>query len=128
MAQGGVFPAWFGKEGMRGTPVRAHLVSGVLVTLVALSNYARGMGELFTFIASVSLAAGMLAYLASALAAIRLLPDDLPLKIASLIAAVFVLWMVYGLGLEADLWGLALLVAGLPVYLWVCHSRAAPAS
>ncbi|QNA86235.1 amino acid permease [Sphingomonas sp. So64.6b] len=123
MAQGGVFPAWFGKEGARGTPVRAHLVSGVLVTLVALSNYTRGMGDLFTFIASVSLAAGMLAYFASALAAIRLLPDDLPLKVAAAIAAAFVVWMVYGLGLEANLWGLALLVAGLPVYLWVRHTR-----
>ncbi|MGY4398679.1 APA family basic amino acid/polyamine antiporter [Sphingomonas sp. UYAg733] len=123
MAQGGVFPAWFGKEGARGTPVRAHLVSGVLVTVVALSNYTRGMGDLFTFIASVSLAAGMLAYFASALAAIRLLPDDLPLKVAAAIAAAFVVWMVYGLGLEANLWGLALLVAGLPVYLWVRHTR-----
>ncbi|MES2057681.1 MAG: amino acid permease [Pseudomonadota bacterium] len=128
MAQGGVFPAWFGKETARGTPARAHLVSGVLVTVVALSNYTRGMGELFTFIASVSLASGMLAYLASALAALRLLPNDLPLKIAAAAATLFVLWMVYGLGLEADLWGLVLLLAGLPVYFWVRHSRAAPSS
>lgn len=119
MAQGGVFPAWFGREGARGTPVRAHLLSGVLVTLLTLANYTRGMGDLFQFIASVSLAAGMLAFFASALAAIRLLPGDRPLMLAAGIAALFVGWMTWGLGAEANGWGLALLLAGAPVYLTV---------
>jgi APA family basic amino acid/polyamine antiporter len=99
--------------------VRAHLVSGVLVTVVTLLNYARGMGDLFQFIASVSLAAGMLAYFASALAAIRLLPDDRPLTIVAGIAAAFVAWLSWGLGGEANRWALAMLVAGAPVYLLV---------
>ena len=116
MARGGVFPAWFGKEGRFGTPARAHLVSGALVTIVTLTNYTSTMGQLFLDIASISLAAGMLAYLACALAAIRLLPGDIPLRIAAVVAAAFVGWMVYGLGLKADLWGLALLALGLPVY------------
>jgi APA family basic amino acid/polyamine antiporter len=116
MARGGVFPAWFGTESRFGTPARAHLVSGVLVTVVTLMNYTSTMGQLFLDIASISLAAGMFAYLACALAAIRLLPGDLPLKIAAAVATVFVVWMVYGLGLKADLWGLALLLLGLPVY------------
>lgn len=119
MARGGVFPGWFGRQGRHGTPTRAHLFSGAMVTLVTLANYTRGMGELFTFMAAISLAAGMLAYLASALAAIRLLPGDRPLAVASVIAAGFTLWMLYGLGREADLWGLVLLAAGLPVYLAV---------
>ena len=123
MARGGVFPAWFGKESRFGTPARAHLVSGLLVTVVTLMNYASSMGQLFQDIASISLAAGMLAYLACALAAIRLLPHDLPLKIAAGIAAIFVVWMVYGLGLKADLWGLALLLLGLPVYWSVRRGR-----
>lgn len=127
MARGGVFPAWFARQGRRGTPVRAHIVSGVLVTLVALANYTRGLGDLFAFVASMSLAAGMLAYFASALAAIRLLPGDRVLVAAALVAAAFVLWMVYGLGAEADLWGLALLAAGLPVYLWVRRASATAA-
>ncbi|WCM29436.1 amino acid permease [Sphingomonas sp. QA11] len=123
MARGGVFPAWFGKESRFGTPARAHLVSGLLVTVVTLMNYASSMGQLFQDIASISLAAGMLAYLACALAAIRLLPRDLPLKIAAATAAAFVVWMVYGLGLKADLWGLALLLLGLPVYWSVRRGR-----
>ncbi|MFW2850815.1 amino acid permease [Sphingomonas sp. TX0543] len=119
MARGGVFPAWFGKETPQGTPARAHLVSGVLVTLVMALNYGGGTGALFEEIASLSLAAGMLAYLASALAALKLLRGDIPARIAAVIAAGFVAWMTYGLGLKADLWGLALLALGLPVYWWV---------
>jgi APA family basic amino acid/polyamine antiporter len=86
------------------------------------------MGKLFQDIASISLAAGMLAYLASALAAIKLLPRDVPLIAASVIASGFVVWMVYGLGLKADLWGLVLLLAGLPVYFWVRSQRARASS
>ncbi|RHW16834.1 amino acid permease [Sphingomonas gilva] len=116
MAQGGVFPAWFGKESPRGTPARAHIVSGLLVTGVMLLNYTGKTGQLFQDIATISLAAGMVAYLASALAAIRLLPKDVPLVIAAAVSAGFVLWMVWGLGLKADLWGLGLMALGLPVY------------
>ncbi|WEK44710.1 MAG: amino acid permease [Candidatus Sphingomonas colombiensis] len=119
MARGGVFPAWFGKESANGTPARAHLVSGVLVTLVMVLNYTGKTGDLFAEIASISLAAGMLAYFASALAALKLLRGDLPAKIAAVISAGFVAWMTYGLGLKADFWGLALLGLGLPVYWWV---------
>ena len=119
MARGGVFPAWFGKESASGTPARAHLVSGVLVTVVTLLNYTGKTGDLFTEVASISLAAGMLAYLASALAAIKLLRSDPAVTVAAVIAAGFVVWMTYGLGLKADLWGLALLALGLPVYWWV---------
>lgn len=118
MARGGVFPGWFAAVNARGVPVRAHLVSGALVTLVTLANYTRGLGDLFAFIAEVSLAAGMLAYLASALAAWRLVREPRT-RVAAGAAAVFVLWMTYGLGARADLWGLALLLAGAPVYLWV---------
>jgi APA family basic amino acid/polyamine antiporter len=125
MGRGGVFPAWLGRIGPRGTPVRAHLVSGALVTAVTLLNYTRGMGDLFQFVASVSLAAGMLAYFASALAAIRLLPGDRVLTAVAGTAAAFVAWLSWGLGGEANAWALALLLAGVPVYLLVRRGAAA---
>ena len=126
MAKGGVFPAWFAKETAHGTPARAHIVSGVLVTAVMALNYTGKTGELFQDIALISLAAGMVAYLACALAAIRLLPKDSPLVLASVIAAGFVLWMVWGLGVHACLWGLGLMALGFPVYLWSRRDARAP--
>lgn len=121
MARGGVFPAWFGKQTRAGTPARAHLVSGLLVTAVMALNYTGETGALFAEIASISLAAGMLAYLASALAALKLLTGAV--RASALVAAGFVGWMTWGLGLKADLWGLGLLALGLPVYLAVRARR-----
>ncbi|MBY9064862.1 amino acid permease [Sphingomonas yunnanensis] len=119
MAQGNVFPRWFARETAQGTPARAHVVAGLLVTAVTLANFTRGMGDLFAFVASVSLAAGMLAYLVSALAAVKLLRDDPVARAMGVIAAVFVGWLSYGLGAEANGWALVLLLAGVPVYLAV---------
>lgn len=119
MARGGVFPRWFARENAAGVPVRAHLLAGTMVSAVTLANYTRGMGELFAFVAAVSLAAGMLAYAASALAALRLLKRDRAGRAAGLVSLLFVAWLSYGLGAEANLWALGLLLAGVPVYLAV---------
>ncbi|MGI4731344.1 MAG: amino acid permease [Janthinobacterium lividum] len=117
MARGGVFPRWFAAESARGTPARALVVSAVLVTLVVLANTARSAAGLFAFVASVSVAAGLVAYMASALAAVRLLPTERGTSVVALVAAGFAGWMFWGLGARADAWGLALLVAGAPIYL-----------
>ncbi len=116
MARGGVFPRWFAAESARGTPTRAHLVSSALLSVVTLLNYQKGMAGLFEFVASVSLAAGLLAYLASALAALRLVRGERLLPVAALVAALFAVWAEWGLGLEAIGYGAVLIALGLPVY------------
>lgn len=119
MARGGVFPRWFGVESARGTPLRGHLLSSTLLSALTLLNYQKGMGKLFEFIASVSLAAGLLAYLMSALAALRLLPGDRRLGLTAMVAAAFSVWAEWGLGFEAMAYGAVLIAAGLPVYALV---------
>jgi APA family basic amino acid/polyamine antiporter len=117
MARGGVFPRWFAAESARGTPARALVVSAALVTVVMLANTAKSAAGLFAFVAAVSVAAGLVAYLASALAAIRLLPRERGTRLGALVAAGFAAWMFWGLGARADAWGIALMLAGLPIYL-----------
>lgn len=125
MAKGGVFPRWFATEGSRGTPVRSHLVSSVLLSIVTLLNFGRGMGDLFAFIASVSLAAGMLSYFLAMLSAVRLLPGERIRAVAALIGAGFIAWAAWGLGGEALSYGAGFIALGLPVYLWVRRDAAA---
>lgn len=124
MAAGGVFPRWFARQTRGGTPARAHVVAGLLVTGVTLANYTRGMGDLFAFIAAMSLAAGMLAYAVSALSAVRLLRADPMARTAGIVATGFIAWLAWGLGGEANLWALVLLAAGVPVY-WAVRRGAA---
>ena len=124
MARGGVFPRWFAAESKRGVPLRSHLVSSGLLSIITLMNYQRGLADLFVFIASVSLAAGLLTYLMTALAALRLIPGDRKLGLIAVIAAGFTVWAQWGLGVEAMIYGALLVAAGLPVY-WAVKSAAA---
>lgn len=116
MARGGVFPAWFARESANGVPVRGHLVSSVLLSGIVLINSQKGMGSLFEFVGSVSISAGLIAYLLSALAALRLAPDNRRVAITALVATVFTLWAEWGLGWLANLYGGGLILLGLALY------------
>ena len=123
MARGQVFPGWFGHETRAGTPARAHLLSGVLVSLLMLMNYSGSTANLFAAVIEISLAAAMLAYFASPLAALKLLGGERSATLAAIIAAAYVAWLVWGLGWHADSWGLALMACGAPIY-WLSRPSA----
>ncbi|MET3665169.1 amino acid permease [Caulobacter sp. 1776] len=121
MAREGVFPAWFGKLSANGTPVRAHLASSGLVTVLVLMNYAKSMADTFTFMALLATAATLFAYLFCALAVLRLqaqgrLDRSRTLGVIAAIAAVYSVWTFYGAGWSVTFWGLVLMAAGAPVY------------
>eukprot|EP01037_Dinobryon_pediforme_P006428 gene6428-6495_t len=126
MARGKVFPAWFAKETPQGTPARAQVFSGILLSGVMLLNYSGSTANLFAAVIEISLAAAMLAYFASALAALKLVRGEWSVAVAATIAAAYVAWMVWGLGWRADAWGLALLAAGVPIY-WSMRGAGKPA-
>lgn len=119
MAKGGVFPRWLDKVGRHGTPVRAHLVSSGLLTAVTLMNFFRSTVDLFQFIVLVATAAGLLAYFACALAALKLLHREALIRVTAPLAGIFSLWAIYGCGWQAMGWGVVLLLLGLPLYFWV---------
>jgi APA family basic amino acid/polyamine antiporter len=103
------------------------VLSGILLSVVMLLNYSGSTANLFAAVAEISLAAAMLAYFASALAALKLVRGEWTVALAGAIAAGYVAWMVWGLGLRADAWGLALLAAGAPIY-WSMRGTDAGAS
>ena len=122
LARDGMFPGWLAKTSEAGTPVRAHLVSTGLVTLLLLANQSRSMGNLFAFMALLSTAASLVAYLTCSLAALRLqgvgrLPASAVLPPVAVAGALYSAWAIYGAGPEPALWGAALLLSGLPIYL-----------
>lgn len=131
MAKGGVFPRWLAKTSARGTPVRAHVVSSALLSGVVALNYAKSMTELFTFIVLLSTTSSLFMFLASALSALQLQRDgrlkSSPLLLGVATAAViYAIWTIYGAGGEAVAWGVALLLAGLPIY-WLTRRQASGA-
>jgi APA family basic amino acid/polyamine antiporter len=123
LARRGVFPQWFGKVNARGMPVRAQILGSTLSAMLVAANYTRGLTQLFEFMALLATVATLVLYLIAAIGAIRLMVTGQLRRGVSIIVApvgaVFAAWTFYGAGTEASLWGLLLLMTGIPVLLWM---------
>jgi APA family basic amino acid/polyamine antiporter len=127
MAKDGVLPRWLSRTSERGTPVRAFLVSGLLLSAVLYLNHSRSMTELFEFLILLATTASLIPYLACALAALRLrragrLERDALLPVVAIVTALFAAWAIWGAGAEAMAWGAVLLASGVPVFLLMRRS------
>lgn len=127
MAEGGTFPRWFARLSANGTPANALIASSALVTLLVAANFTKALNALFVFVILISTAAMLVAYLAGALAVLKLRharrlesPPWLP-WIAALGAA-YATFAITAAGSEAIGWGAVLLAAGAPV-LWAMRRR-----
>lgn len=114
MAMRGDLPAVLARARGVNTPVASQLASAAIVILLVLFNSSRTTAGLFQFVILLSTVAVLVVYLIGSLAALKLRPPPL----ATLVIALgigFSLFAFYGSGLEANLWGLALLGAGLAI-------------
>lgn len=121
MAAGGVFPRALAKLAPNGVPVRAHILSSCLVTAVLALNASKTTVNLFTFVALLATTASLVMYVAVAAAALKLGGVKRWIATAALIYA---LWALYGAGIEANIWGAVLLLAGVPIWWWMRRSKA----
>ncbi|MBC7656685.1 MAG: amino acid permease [Frankiaceae bacterium] len=125
-ANDGLFPKWFAKLDVRGTPAAGLLFSSLLAGLLVLSNYSKSLVSLFAFSILLSTAAALLPYAISVMAWWRLHPGaPVARKLVALGAFTYSLWALIGTGAEPLLWGAVLLLAGLPVYFWQRRLRPA---
>ncbi len=117
MARDGVFPRILARVDTRGTPVLAHLVTSALLTGLLALNAADNMVDTFVFVAEVSVLTYLFAYLACAVAAIRLHgSDDATFVGVAAFAATYSAWAITGASTKAFWWFGGLMLAGLPVY------------
>jgi basic amino acid/polyamine antiporter, APA family len=114
MAVRGDLPAVMAKTRGVNTPVVSQIVGTILSILLLFANSNRATANLFTFIILLSTAAMIIVYLSSAMAAWKFNPAAGPRAIIA-VAILFIAFATYGIGLEADLWSLALLAVGLAV-------------
>jgi APA family basic amino acid/polyamine antiporter len=114
MALRGDLPSILKKTRGVNTPVVAQIASSGLSMILLLANSSRSTANLFTFVILVSTAALVVVYLASVLAAWKASPAPLS-RIILALAVAFIVFAIYGIGLEPILWSLALLVAGLAI-------------
>jgi APA family basic amino acid/polyamine antiporter len=125
VSKDGLFPRVFSRLSRRGTPATAMLISATMSTVLIAMNYSRSLVELFTFIILLATLSTLVPYLFCSLAVFVLGARDqrFPWTPASALVAglafVYSFFAVGGAGADVVFWGFLLLVAGLPVYVWV---------
>ena len=142
VAQDGLFPRAFGRLSSRGTPVFGMILSGLLTTALIAMNYSRDLVDLFTFIILLATLSTLVPYAFCSLASFLVTAGtgaarqgaaastDGPGRerlttgaaAVSALAFTYALWAIGGAGAEVVYWGFLLLMAGLPVYVWVVRS------
>src|ERR687893_786193 len=136
-ARDGLFPQRFARlHGERQTPVFGLVVSSVLVTALLLTNYTKGLVGAFTFVILLATLTALVPYAYSAAAQVLLLVNEpaafqgrrLARDVAiALLAFAYSVWAIAGAGADVIAKGFVLLLAGIPIYLWLSwRKRRAP--
>lgn len=125
-ARDGLFPTSFGRLSRFGTPALGICVSSLIVTALVLMNFSQGLVDQFTFVVLLATLAALLPYLVCALAHIVLTVRKREPGAARALgvvvaggAALFAAWAIVGTGAGTVLWGAVLVLAGVPVYVWL---------
>jgi APA family basic amino acid/polyamine antiporter len=121
-ARDGLLPKIFQDKNNDGVSIPALVISSILISILVMANFSEGMVSLFTFAILVSTLGIFIPYLLSIGAEIKLLIKNWKTKqdyfsiISALLALIYYCWAVSGIGAKALLWGIGLVLAGIPIY------------
>lgn len=127
-AQDDLFPRQFARLSKANTPVFALVVSSILASILIAMNFSKGLVDQFIFIILLATLTTLVPYLFCALAELMIyitkgrtiagksLGPVIALAIGGFL---YSSWAIYGAGPEIVFFGFLLLLAGVPVYVWV---------
>jgi len=126
-----LFPANFGRMSKNGTPAWGLIVSSILASILLSMKYSEGLVEQFTFLILLATLNTLIPYVFCSLAEIMMQLRDPARKgrpetaliILTALGFLFSLWAIGGAGQEIVYWGFMLLMAGVPVYVWIQWKR-----
>jgi len=125
-AKDGLFPDLFGRLSSRGVPAAGIIISALLATLLVLIQVAAGSGfsAFYNLVIGLATMTAVIPYAFCALA-VGLVASKASgggpvprVTIVEVIAFIFSMFTLYGCGAEPVLYGLILLLLGIPVYVW----------
>lgn len=128
-SQDKLFPAMFSKIHPKYlTPVTSLIISGLAANVLLILNYIGTLSSAFNFMLLLATLAFLPAYAFSAAADIVLLKNHssdfnffsfLKNSFFALLAFVYSLYAIYGTGARVVMYGFILMLAGIPVYLYM---------
>jgi len=131
-ARDGLFPKVFGKVSERGTPVPGLVISSVLVTLLIGLNFSASLVDQFTFIILLATLSVLVPYVLSSVSELVIFVRDresfsgerlVGASIIAVLALLYSLWAIVGIGMDVVFWGFLLLLAGVPIYWMQVRKR-----
>jgi APA family basic amino acid/polyamine antiporter len=128
IARHGRFPRFLARENRHGAPTGALILTGVVASIMLLSNYSQSIGALYVFLSLVVTAANLPVYFTCTLAivvigrrdggATALSKRTIAVMAAAVCAALYCAWASIGIGLKPLAWTVALGAVSVPVY-WI---------
>jgi APA family basic amino acid/polyamine antiporter len=125
-AQDRLFPAIAGQLNKAGLPAKGIILSSLFITLLILMNFSQSLVALYTFTILLATLTTLIPYILCAIALpfIFFKNKQNPISkkqisitlVLSILALVYTLWAVYGVGGKVILYGLLLLLSGVPIY------------
>ncbi len=137
-AQDGLFPKQFAQvSGTRKTPVVGLVASSVLLSILLGMNYQASLTSTFTSIIILATITTLVPYAFAAAAQLMLMFRE-PEKFSgrrlavdatvAILAFLYSFWMIYGAGQQYIAQGFLLLMAGIPVYVYLKWSQSRDAA
>jgi basic amino acid/polyamine antiporter, APA family len=128
-AEDGLFPRFFGiVHGKRRTPVLGLIAAAVLVTGLTFMNFTKSLVDQFGFIILLATLTTVVPYAFAAAAELVLFvkeparftrPAFLRDSVIAVLGFGYAIWAMYATGSESIAKGYLLLMAGVPVYVWM---------
>ena len=118
-----LFPKILSDKNNDGVSKAALIISSFIVTLLVAANYHDGLVSFFTFAIMVSTLGIFVPYVLSIAAELKSIFSDWNIKkqLLNLTTTLFALgyccWAISGIGSKSMLWGVVLILSGLPIYL-----------
>lgn len=126
IARDKLFPGVFALENKKGVPASGIVISSVLISVLMVMKYSKGLLAAFQFAILLSSMTALVAYLFTSASYVLVaarkggMTSGFALKIAlASIAFLFAIWAIAGSGFEVVYWGFILLILGIPVYIWM---------
>jgi APA family basic amino acid/polyamine antiporter len=131
IAKDKLFPAVFAKKNNKGVPAAGILISSVLVSLLMMMNYTKGLVSQFKALILLSTLCSLVPYLFTMAAYMIVKTEKNELNKAGWVSSIiigflgfaFAFWAIAGAGQEIVYKGFLLLLAGVPFYIWIRYSK-----
>jgi APA family basic amino acid/polyamine antiporter len=132
-AQDRVFPASLGRLSRFGTPANALIFSNLLATILVVMNFSHGLVGAFNAIILLAVMSSLLPYALCAFAELMIhlrggkgLQGTALFKVGLLgtLGFIYTGWAIYGAGADTVFLGTLLMLAGVPLHVWIKSSNA----